>query len=80
MPRYHYNFRAPDGAVIDEAGAEFATADAAYEAAVRTARTLMASDSETNWLRCVFEVADASGEVVFELPFTEAVEPAHDKH
>lgn len=56
MPRYHFNFRSPDGAVIDDAGAEFANADAAYQAAVHTARTLMASESEIDWFRCVFEV------------------------
>ena len=71
MPRYHFNFRSPDSAVIDEAGAEFPNADAAYEAAVRAARALMSREGGAEWLRCSFEVADAHGEVVFELPFTE---------
>ena len=62
--------------MIDPDGAEFANADEAYDAAGRTARTLMATDSdpEVDWLRCVFEVADEAGEVVFELPFSEARE------
>ena len=80
MPRYHFNFRSPDSVVVDGTGADFADANAAYEAAVRAARDLMSRDSGAEWLRCSFEVADANGEVVFELPFTEAVQPAPDKH
>ena len=62
--------------MIDPDGAEFANPDDAYDAAARTARTLMATDSDpkVDWLRCTFEVADNAGEVVFELPFSEAVE------
>ena len=76
MPRFFFSLRCPDGSVIDPDGAEFANADEAYDAAVRTARTLVATDTDTevDWLRCVFEVADDAGEVVFELPFSEAVQ------
>ena len=78
MPRFFFSLRCPDGSVIDPDGAEFANPDDAYDAAARTARTLMATDSdpEVDWLRCTFEVADDAGEVVFELPFSEAVEAA----
>ena len=78
MPRFFFSLRCPDGSVIDPDGAEFASADEAYETAARTARTLMASDSdaEVDWLRYIFEVADEAGEVVFELSFSEAVEGA----
>ena len=64
--------------MIDPDGAEFANPDDAYDAAARTARTLMATDTdaEVDWLRCIFQVADEAGEVVFELPFVEAVEAA----
>ena len=56
----------------------FVNADEAYITAARTARTLMATDTDAgvDWLRCMFEVADDAGEVVFELPFSEAVEAA----
>jgi hypothetical protein len=30
-------------------------------------------NAHANWLTCCFEVADQAGEIVFELPFTEAV-------
>ena len=78
MPRFFFSLRCPDGSVIDPDGAEFANADEAYDMAARTARTLVATDTDTevDWLRCVFEVADDAGEVVFELPFTQAVEAA----
>ena len=76
MPRFFFSLRCPDGSVIDPDGAEFANADEAYDMAARTARTLMATDTdgEGDWLRCVFEVADEAGEVVFELPFSEAMD------
>lgn len=76
MPRYHFNVRCPEGAVVDPDGADYANADHAYDAAVRTARTLIATDStsDVNWKECVFEVADENGETVFELRFSEAVE------
>ena len=78
MPRYFFSLRCPDGSVIDPDGAEFANAAEAYDMAARTARTLVATDTDTevDGLRCVFEVADDAGEVVFELPFSEAVKAA----
>ena len=78
MPRFFFNLRCPDGSVIDPDGAEFANADDAYDAAARTARTLMATDvdADVDWPRCSFEVADDAGEVVFELPFSKALESA----
>ena len=32
------------------------------------------SDADVDWPHCIFEVADEGGEVVFELPFSEAVQ------
>ena len=76
MPRFHFNVRGPQGAVFDPDGADFPNADDAYDAAVRTARTLMAAatESDVDWKQCVFEIADENGETVFELPFTEAAD------
>jgi hypothetical protein len=31
-------------------------------------------DGDVNWLACHFEVVDDSGEIVFELPFSEVVD------
>jgi hypothetical protein len=77
MPRYFFHLRSPDAHVIDPEGAEFGDADEAWEAARRTARTLMRTPAEggIEWLRCSFEVLDDAGEVVFELPFAEAIAP-----
>jgi hypothetical protein len=48
----------------------------AWEAARATARDLMQgqTDAEVNWLTCFFKVTDESGEILFELPFSECVE------
>jgi hypothetical protein len=80
MPRFHFNVRSPEGAVIDPDGAEYPNAEAAYDAAARTARALTGAESEVGWLACVFEIADANGEVVFELPIAAAVEVATQAH
>jgi hypothetical protein len=73
MPRFFFNLRCPEGAIIDPDGADFATPEEARDAAVATARNLLANDTENQaeWIRSVFEVADEGGEVVCEVPFRE---------
>jgi hypothetical protein len=75
MPRYFFHLRCRGKEVRDDAGAEFRDPDQAWEAAHATARDLMQTEkaADVNWLTCLFEVADEAGEVIFELPFTEAI-------
>jgi hypothetical protein len=75
VPRYFFHLRCPGKDVLDPSGADLRDPDQAWEAAQATARDLMEgrSDADVNWLACHFEVTDATGEIVFELPFTEVV-------
>jgi hypothetical protein len=76
MPRYFFHLHCGSEAVLDPSGTDLRDADQAWEAARVTALDLMQTqmNADVNWLTCRFEVADAAGEIVFELPFTEAVE------
>ena len=78
MPRYFFHLRCRGKEVRDHAGADFSDPDQAWEAAYAAARDLMRSEpaADVNWLTCLFEVTDAAGEIVFELPFSEAVDSA----
>jgi hypothetical protein len=79
MPRYFFHLRCDGKAVPDSTGAELPDPDQAWNAARATALDLMESepDAAVNWLACCFEVTDESGEVVFELPFTEVLPVRH---
>ncbi len=76
MPRYFFHLRCEGSDVLDPSGADLRDPDQAWEAARATARDLMEGqpDAEVRWLACHFEVTDDTGEIVFELPFSEAVE------
>ena len=76
MPRYFFHVSLEGTLIEDPDGQDLPDADAAWERARQGARALMRADlgRPVNWLSCRFEVADASGEVVFDLPFAEAVE------
>lgn len=82
MPRYFFHLRGPDTYVPDPDGEEFANADDAWEAAQRTAQTLMRTevDTDAEWLTRRFEVVDAAGEIVFELPFSEVLTGSGTQH
>jgi hypothetical protein len=82
MPRYFFHLRGLETHVPDPDGADFANADDAWEAARRTAQTLMRTEVETEaeWLTCRFEVLDEAGEVVFELPFSEVLTDLDTQH
>jgi hypothetical protein len=82
MPRYFFHLEGPDTHVPDPDGADFADADEAWEAARRTARTLMRTEVEIEgeWLTCRFEVLDEAGEIVFELPFSEVLSDLDTQH
>jgi len=76
MARYFFHLRCQESDVVDPTGADLRDPDQAWEAARATARDLMEaqSDASVNWLACHFEVVDETGEIVFELPFSEVVE------
>ena len=75
MPRYYFHLRCPENTVPDSSGADLRDADEAWEAARATARDLMEQGgADVNWLACLFEVTDEAGEIVFELPFNEALD------
>lgn len=82
MPRYFFHLRGPTTQVSDPDGVDFDDADAAWEAARRMAQSLMRTegDGQTAWLACRFEVLDAAGEVVFELPFSEVLSGPGTEH
>lgn len=82
MPRYFFHLDSPAGRVEDPDGMEFADPDQAWEATRATARELMQSSPQDDvaWIRCSFVVLDASGEIVFEFPFSEAVESPPSTH
>ncbi|WP_046864756.1 DUF6894 family protein [Microvirga massiliensis] len=73
MPRYFFHLHCNDKVVLDPSGTELRDPDQAWEAARVTALDLMQTrpNTDVNWLTCHFEVADETGEIVFELPFTE---------
>src|SRR3954463_1337218 len=76
MPRYFFHLHCGAKTVSDPSGADLRDPDQAWEAARTTARKLMQTEAaeDMNWLSCHFEVVDEAGEIVFELPFPEAVE------
>jgi hypothetical protein len=76
MPRYFFHLRCTEQEVLDPSGAERRDADEAWETARNMARDLMQQqpDAAVSWLMCHFEVVDEAGEIVFELPFSEAVD------
>lgn len=77
MPQFFFHLRGgADGLDLDEIGVNLANAEAAYLEAFQAAQ-----DMAREWLAkgrnprgCVFEVVTASGELVFELPFSEALD------
>ncbi len=76
MPRYFFNVSIEGTVLEDPDGQELPNPDAAWEAARKAARSLMASKTEhpVNWIACHFEVRDEDDEIVLEFPFIEAIE------
>ena len=77
MARYFFHLRSPDELSMDEIGTELPNAEAAYLEACETALELsfeMLRD-RLDPSRDTFEVTDAEGRVVFEIPFAEVTRP-----
>ncbi|WP_336491110.1 DUF6894 family protein [Methylobacterium nigriterrae] len=79
MPRYYFHLRTPDGLQWDEEGVPFAGLEAAYLDACRTIPAMTAELQRTGTrprqLLCyVFEIADAEGQFLMEVPFAEVLD------
>lgn len=74
MPRYFFNTRIGNDLILDPEGEELRDPDHAWRTARKTIREILKSDGEQRAiLNAVLEVTDATGEIVLEFPFTEAI-------
>ena len=74
MPRYFFNTRLGDDLVADPEGEVLRDPDQAWEVARTMIRELLQTEAtEAKLLNATLEVTDASGEIVLEFPFTEAI-------
>jgi hypothetical protein len=73
MPWFYFHLRGPKGLERDEVGLELASVEAAYLGAYRAIPGMSADliHEKANPFRYAFEIADASGRLLMELPFTE---------
>ena len=73
--RYFFHLREDGRFLVDEEGFELKALDAARQAAVEGARSIIAGEALLGNLplRAVLEVADEDGNCVFQLPFKDAV-------
>ncbi len=79
MPRYFFNTRIGDELLLDAEGEELRDPDQAWHVARSTIRELLlAEETSPQLLNAVLEVSDAAGEIVLELPFSEAIDPSDD--
>ncbi|WP_262273177.1 MULTISPECIES: DUF6894 family protein [Microvirga] len=77
MPRFYFHLKGdPEGVSPDESGVVLPDADAAYLEAFRAA-----GDMAQEWLRegrnprrYAFEIVDAAGDLILELPFSEVLD------
>ena len=76
MPQFHFHFREGDVVLKDDSGVAYESVEEAYlgafEAATDVWRELLRERRDP--LRCAFEVTDAGGEALFDLPFTEVLD------
>jgi len=74
MPRYFFNTRIGDDLLEDEEGAELRDADHAWEVARATIRRILSEgQGDRSLFAARLEVTDASGDIVLEFPFAEAM-------
>ncbi|MEH3146914.1 MAG: hypothetical protein PGN34_16540 [Methylobacterium frigidaeris] len=84
MPRYYFATRVGDDRIADPDGRTLPDPDAAWEVARRLIRELLReSGPQSRLLAASLEVTDANGEIVFEMPFAEALhepDPPQTRH
>lgn len=73
MPWFYFHLRGPKSLERDEVGLELASVEAAYLGAYRAIPGMSADliHEKANPFHYAFEIADASGRLLMELPFTE---------
>ena len=78
MAQYFFNLHCPKGSSNDELGTELPDAEAAYLEACDTALEMSFEmlRERQDPSRHAFEVTDAEGRVIFEIPFAEVTRPA----
>ena len=76
MPRYFFHLCRDSARFTDPNGQTLRDPDQAWEAARAAARDLMRDEppEEFPWSSYLFEVTDATGEVLLQFPFSEALE------
>lgn len=76
MPQFYFHLRTPAGRNDDDTGLEFSGIEAAYLEACRTIPAMSADLvlSNVSPLVHAFEISDASGKVLIELPFGEVLD------
>lgn len=73
MPLFRFHLRTLTGTELDETGLEFPNLEAAYLEACRSIPSMITDfvQAGLNPLAYVFEITDAAGQVLIEVPFTE---------
>lgn len=75
MPRYFFNTRIGETLIPDPEGAELRDPDHAWRVARATIRQILQEEGRKPGLMLAsLEVTDATGEIVLEFPFSEAIE------
>lgn len=78
MPRYYFHVVSTEGVSADEMGSEFPNVEAAFlsahEAAFEMSVEMLRERHDPSGYR--FEIRDARGELLFDLPFSEVMRPA----
>jgi hypothetical protein len=75
MPWFYFHLRGPEGLERDDIGLELANVEAAYLGACRSVPGMSADliYETANPMRYAFEITDASGGLLMEVPFTEVL-------
>ena len=76
MPRFFFHFHDGTSQTRDDTGVEFGSAEEAYLGAFGAARDMWPEliDARQDPMGCAFEIADAQGAALFQLPFAETLE------
>ena len=79
MPWFYFHLRGPKGLDRDDVGLELAGVEAAYLGACEAVPGMSAdlAREETNPARYAFEITDAHGNLLMDVPFTEVLDRGH---
>jgi hypothetical protein len=79
MPLFYFHLRGPKGLERDDVGLELACVEAAYLGACQAVPGMSAdlAREETNPARYAFEITDARGNLLMDVPFTEVLDRGH---